>query len=129
MRILVAEDDLASRRFLSQLMSSYGDCDQTVDGMEALDAIQLAIEEGQPYGLICLDVMMPKLDGVKVLKAVRQMEKQHGIKGSSRSKVILTTALNPEFITHPLDPDVEMYAPKPLDAGKLDEMLRKMGLL
>ena len=34
MRILIAEDDLASRKFMYKLLSPYGECDITVDGME-----------------------------------------------------------------------------------------------
>ena len=38
MRILIAEDDFASRKLLLKFMSVYGECDVTVDGMEAIDA-------------------------------------------------------------------------------------------
>ncbi|MGE5404563.1 MAG: response regulator, partial [Candidatus Saccharibacteria bacterium] len=34
MRILIAEDDLVSRKFLFKFLSKFGDCDITVDGME-----------------------------------------------------------------------------------------------
>ena len=38
MRILIVEDDFASRKFMMNFMSAYGDCDGTVDGMEAVEA-------------------------------------------------------------------------------------------
>ena len=38
MKILRAEDDLTSRKFLFKLLSNYGECDIVVDGLEALDA-------------------------------------------------------------------------------------------
>lgn len=41
MRILIAEDDLASRKFLSRFLSAYGECDITIDGMEALEACMI----------------------------------------------------------------------------------------
>ena len=41
MRILIAEDDLASRMFLSKFLNEYGDCDLTVDGIEAMDAFMM----------------------------------------------------------------------------------------
>ena len=64
-KILIAEDDLASRRFLSKFLAQYGEVDQVVDGLEALDAYLMAVKEKAPYDLICLDIMMPKVDGLK----------------------------------------------------------------
>lgn len=61
---------------MGKFLSQYGECDIVVDGMEALDAYLIAIKEEDPYDLICLDIMMPKVDGVKVLKAIRDFEVQ-----------------------------------------------------
>lgn len=38
MKVLIAEDDLASRKFLYKFLSRYGNCDITVDGIETIDA-------------------------------------------------------------------------------------------
>ena len=65
MRILIAEDDFASRKLLLKFMSEYGECDVTVDGMEAIDAYLMSLEEKEPYDLICLDVMMPVISGIE----------------------------------------------------------------
>ena len=94
MRILIVEDDFASRKFMMNFMSAYGDCDGTVDGMEAVEAYMMALEDKQPYDLICLDVMMPVMDGYQVLNTIRNMEKQRGIEGDDRVKIIMMTALN-----------------------------------
>ena len=63
MKILLAEDDFASRKFMTKYLSQYGDCEVTVDGEEAVDAFMMALEDEEPYDLVCLDVMMPVLDG------------------------------------------------------------------
>ena len=89
MRILIVEDDFASRKFMMNFMSAYGDCDGTVDGMEAVEAYMMALEDEQPYDLICLDVMMPVMDGYQVLNTIRNMEKQRGIEGDDRVKICL----------------------------------------
>ena len=39
----------------------------------------MALEDGEPYDLACLDVMMPVMDGYQVLKAIRDIEAQKGI--------------------------------------------------
>ena len=129
-KILIAEDDLASRKFLFKLLSQYGECDLVVDGLEALDAFLMSLKEGDPYDLICLDIMMPKVDGVKALKAIRDMENQKGILSENRSKVIMTTALaETQFVQNAFEIGCEAYAAKPIDTAKLVEVLQKLGLI
>jgi two-component system chemotaxis response regulator CheY len=130
MRILVAEDDLASRRFLSKFLSSYGECDLTVDGMEALDAFLIGLDEDNTYDLICLDVMMPKIDGIQALKAIRDIEKQRGIEVSKHVKVIMTTALDDtEVMFNSTASGNEAYLAKPIDTDKLVEIMKKLKLI
>lgn len=130
MRILIAEDDFASRKFLFKFLSQYGDCDMVVDGLEALDAFLLSFKENDHYDLICLDIMMPKVDGVKVLKAIRDLETQKGILPNKRSKVIMTTALaETQLVQNAFDIGCEAYAAKPIDTTKLVEVLRKLELI
>ena len=76
MKILLAEDDFVTRKFMASFLSKYGECDVTVDGMEAVDAFMLALEEGEPYDLVCLDIMMPVMDGYQALMGIRKLEKE-----------------------------------------------------
>ncbi|MFZ5988844.1 MAG: response regulator [Bacillota bacterium] len=130
MRILIAEDDFASRKFLYKFLSSYGECDITIDGLEAVDAFLIALDDGKPYDLVCLDIMMPKLDGTKALKAIRDIENQKGIENSKRVKIIMTTALNDTSnVYDAFDTGCEAYAAKPIDTTKLVEVMKKLGLI
>jgi len=130
MKILIVEDDLTSRMFLQKFLSRYGICDVVVDGIEALDAFMLAISEDAPYDLICLDIMMPKVDGVRALKAIRDVETQKGITKENRTKVIMTTALaDTKFVQQAFDLGCEAYAAKPIDTNKLTEVLKNLGLI
>lgn len=127
MKILIVEDDLSSRKLLYKVMSEYGECDITVDGIEGLDAYMMALDENDPYNLICLDIMMPKVDGIKVLKTVREIEKQRNIEGDERVKIIMTTALNDaEIVKSSFDSGCEVYAAKPLDIKKIDKVMEKL---
>lgn len=130
MKILIAEDDMTSRKFLNKFLSQYGECDLVVDGLEAIDAYLMALKEKTPYDLICLDIMMPKVDGVKVLKAIRDLETQKGILPSKRSKVIMTTALaEAGFVNKAFEYDCDAYASKPIDTKKFIEVMDKLGLI
>jgi two-component system, chemotaxis family, chemotaxis protein CheY len=130
MRILIAEDDYASRRYLQKLLSRFGQCDLTLDGMETLDAFMIAMDEDKPYELICLDIMMPKVDGIKTLKAIREIEKQRNINENKKVKVIMTTALNDtDVVKKAFDFGCEAYAVKPIDEEKFVEVMTKLGLV
>ena len=96
MRILLAEDDFITRKFMMNFLSKYGECDVTVDGMEAVDAFMMALEEGNPYDLVCLDIMMPVMDGYQALVGIRNLEKERNIPEEKCAKVIMATALNEE---------------------------------
>lgn len=130
MKILLAEDDFASRKFMDKYLSQYGDCDITVDGEEAVDAFMMALDDEEPYDLVCLDVMMPVLDGYQVLKAIRGIESQRKISKHNCVKVIMTTALNEERnVKKAFELGCEAYCGKPIDVDKFEKLLKKLGLV
>ena len=85
LKILIAEDDMVSRKLLWKVLDEYGECDLVVNGLEAIDAHMMSIEDQEFYDLICLDIMMPKVDGAKVLKTIRDLEMQYEVKKKERS--------------------------------------------
>lgn len=128
MRILIAEDDYVSRKFLFKLLSQYGECDVTVDGMEAIEVFIMAIEDQNYYDLICLDIMMPEVDGIKVLKTMRKLEDERNIPKEKRAKIIMTTALNQtDEVMESFEAGSEGYAVKPIDTDKFMQVLVKLG--
>ena len=130
MRILIAEDDMTSRRFLSKFLSQYGECDVVVDGMEALDSYLISAKDKTPYDLICLDIMMPKVDGVKVLKAIRDFETQRGLLPDKRVKIIMITALaDTQYVHRAFELGCEAYAAKPIDTEKLIEVMENLEII
>ncbi len=129
MKILIAEDDFASRKFIMNHMSKYGECDGTVDGQEAVEAYLMADEDDEPYDLICLDVMMPEMDGYQVLKTIREVEKQKGLSTKEQSKIIMMTALSAEKnVKMAFELGCTVYCAKPVDVNKLDAAMKKLGL-
>lgn len=129
-RILIVEDDMVSRKFLSKYLSRYGDCDLVVDGLEAIDAYMLSTQDNSIYDLICLDVMMPKIDGIKVLKTIRDLEKQNGLTEPEQSKIIMTTVLGEtQIVQTAFDFGCNAYASKPIDMEKFSNVLKKIGFI
>lgn len=130
MKILIAEDDMTSRKFLFRLLARFGDCDLVVDGMEAIDAVLLANKDKRPYDLICLDIMMPKVDGVQVLRSIRDFEKHQESQGAHRSIILMTTALSDaQLVQEAFAQGCDAYAAKPLDTAKMLEVLENFKLI
>ena len=130
MRILIAEDDRISRSFLQKFMQSYGEVDMAVDGMEAVDLYMDSIKQNNRYDLLCLDIMMPKVDGLKVLNVIRQLEKQHGISQENLLKIIMMTALaDVGYVDQAFRQGCDAYASKPVDTDKVEEVMRNLGLI
>ena len=63
MKTLIVEDDFTSRAVLQTFLSRYGECHIAVNGWEAVEAFRIALESGPRYDLICMDIMMPGMDG------------------------------------------------------------------
>jgi two-component system chemotaxis response regulator CheY len=131
MKVLVVEDDFISRKLLTTLLGHYGECDIAVDGLEAVEAFKSAIADDRPYDLICMDIMMPNLDGQEALKQIRAYEKEKGQDAASEVKVIMTTALDdPKNVMESLyKGGAVAYIVKPIDKKKLIDEVRKIGLL
>lgn len=130
MRILLAEDDFVTRKYMANFLSKYGDCDVTVDGMEAVDAFMMAMEEDMPYDLVCLDIMMPVMDGYQALMGIRNIEKERNIEPDKQTKVIMTTALNDEKnVKMAFDLGCTIYSGKPIDQDRFEQALKKLGLV
>ncbi len=130
MKSLIVDDDFFSRRILQTIFSGYGECHVAVDGKEALFAFEQATAEEAPYDVICLDIMMPEMDGQEVLKKIREFEERKGIFGSDSVKIIMTTALDDsENIKKAFREQCESYLIKPISKSKLISILKDFKLI
>jgi two-component system, chemotaxis family, chemotaxis protein CheY len=130
MRILIVEDDPATQKLVQRYLSEYGDCDVTANGTEALNAFIDALSQNKPYDMICLDIMMPKMNGHQVLEAIRRVENDHEIKGLDGVKVIMTTALgDSKNVIGAFREGCEAYIVKPVKKDKLLAEMEKLGLI
>lgn len=131
LKILIVEDDFISRRILKELLTPYGNCDMAKDGEEAIHAFYLGWEEQSPYDLICMDIMMPEMDGQEALQRIRDMEKEMGIIGSQEVKVIMVTALDDleNVIKAFHDGGATSYIVKPISKANIIGEMKNLGLL
>lgn len=80
--------------------------------------------------MICLDIMMPEMDGQQALREIRLMEKAKRIAGPDRVKIIMTTALADEAnVIKVREQQCDYFLVKPIQKAKLIEQLRKLALI
>ena len=125
MRALIVEDDFTSRLILQQFLSRYGECHIAVNGKEAIKAFQLAREGGAAYDLICMDIMMPEMDGQEALREIRKQEASARVPMANAVKIIMTTGLTGrKDVMNAYREQCDAYLLKPIDTNKLLESLR-----
>lgn len=108
LRLLVAEDEPHIRRILATLLEASGfRVTVVVDGTEAM----ARLEAEDPFDLVLLDLLMPGMNGLEVLEAMRALPHREGLpvviltaKGQDvdREKAFALGA--DDFITKPFSP-------------------------
>ena len=115
--ILAVDDEPANRALLDKLLRHQGhDVVEAVDGESAL----AAVAEHDP-DLVCLDVMMPRLDGIEVCQTLRRQPQHAGL------PILLLTALNrPEDKARGLEAGANDFLSKPFDEAELSARVRSL---
>ena len=130
MRILIVEDDMTSRLLLRKMLEAYGTCDVAVNGKEAVEAFRQGLESAEPYALVCLDIMMPEMDGQAALRAIRGQEEAKALPPSRAAKIVMTTALRDlDNVTNAYRELCDGYLVKPILRDKLVGLLKELDLL
>ncbi len=127
MKALIVEDDYVSRSILRRMLLVYGDVQMAVDGEEGIVTFASAQKSGVPFDLVCLDIMLPKMDGLTVLRKMRAIEAALASDNSKPTRIIMTTAMNDK--THVIEAVklCDGYLVKPYQKDRLMEYLMDFG--
>jgi CheY-like chemotaxis protein len=112
LRILVAEDNPINQKIAVAVLKNLGHTGVVVsDGEKALRCLSQL-----PFDLVLMDVMMPNMDGLQALAALRELEKQ----GRAHMPVIMLTSNDmPDDRQRFLAAGADGYLVKPLDQVQL----------
>src|SRR5690349_11927936 len=76
MRCLVVDDDAFGRELMTGFLTEHAEVvDSARDGAEAVRLFSHALQEGRPYCFVCLDILMPVMNGQDALKQMRALER------------------------------------------------------
>lgn len=92
MRILVVDDDDATRLCMAKVLQNSGAVESVCDGADALVTFARALESGDPFRLVCMDINMPNVDGQAALKALRELEVRHKVTPGQEAKVVMVSS-------------------------------------
>jgi two-component system chemotaxis response regulator CheY len=130
MKTLIVEDEFTNRIIMQEILKEFGPVHIAVNGTEAVEAVRGALKADAPYDLICLDIMMPEMDGQEALKQIRSLEQEHCPTGASTAKIIMTTGLDDAAnIMKAFREQSDSYLVKPIDKGSVLAELRKLELI
>lgn len=131
LKILIVEDDFMVRQVLRDILEKYGTIDIAVNGEEAVQAFRIAWRKDAPYDLLCMDIMMPVMDGNEALIKIREIEVSLGIIGAEEVKVIMISALDDvkTVVKSYSKGGATSYIVKPIEKERLIGEMRAIGLL
>ena len=130
LRMLLVEDDYASRLVLHTFLSRYGECHIAVNGREAVEAFRAASAQDERYDLICMDIMMPGVDGIEAVRQIRAMEEADGIRSTAGAKIVMTTALDGiHEVGRSYNELCDAYLVKPVDLSEAASTLHAWNLV
>lgn len=130
MRILIAEDVQLMQKLLGKLLEPYGEISFAKDGREALSKFQESIHTKEYFDLICLDINLPEINGLEVLKNIRAGEKLNHIPVKNRAKIVMVSSTNDaNIVVKAINLGCNGYIVKPFSKDKIVNELKKLGLI
>lgn len=130
MKTLIVEDDFTARLVLQKFLSLYGECHIAVNGREGVDAFRMAMESGEGYNLVCMDILLQEMNGEEALRQIRALEESQGVLSSSGAKIIMTTAVEDvKDVIRSFQHLCGAHLIKPIHLADLLKHLRNFGLV
>lgn len=129
-KCLVVDDDLLGRELIAQYLQTVPVVDTAAGGQDAVQKFRAALEAGDPYELILLDIVMPDLDGIAAGKEIRKLERNMALAVDKQVKIVMLTALNTpqDVMQSMLSAQSSAYLVKPVEPEKVHKTIGQLGL-
>jgi len=120
MKILIAEDDAVSRKLLQHTLTTWNY--EVLPATSGVQALALLTTENPP-SLAIIDWMMPEMDGIELIRNIRETEAQ-SLAGNSAYLILLTAAQTKEGLVNAFEAGADDYLTKPFDKDELRSRLK-----
>ncbi len=119
-RILVVDDEPAIRYSMVYMLRKVGyEVYEARDGAQALNRIEHALEEGEPYDLLLTDLQMPKLNGAELIFELKSQE-------IFLPTLVVSASTDQRLISAYLNDGCTDFLMKPFEGGELIERIEAL---
>ncbi|WP_284123874.1 response regulator [Parerythrobacter aestuarii] len=124
LRVLLAEDTAISAEMMQAMADRLSiDMDIAANGLEAIDMVHAAIDKGEPYSLLLVDIMMPILDGIETARRLRS----EGINTVELPIIAITAATELDEVRIYRKAGMQAFLEKPVALADLRATLHAWG--
>ncbi len=123
--ILMVEDNPTNRELLHEILVDYAFCDEAVNGREGFKKYNEDFYGEKKYQVILLDVAMPEVDGIALLKLVRENEAFYNVSKEDQLPIILVTA-HKDRLSEAVELGCKEHVLKPIDPDVLIDTIKKV---
>ena len=130
MKILIVDDIAVNTRIMVHLLSEYAECHIANSGYQALCKVAESLEQSGPFDLICMDIMMPGMNGIQSIEKIRELETKQKYKNLKPTKILMVTTIKEDAsVIKSIKAGCDGYILKPVDKYALVDQLHKLGIL
>ncbi len=120
---LIVDDDASTRDYIRLLFNDCGaKCASVASGADAVEAVKIALQHGEPYSFCLVDWRMPGMDGIETIKQIKK------IAGNELPMIVLTAYDYSELADKAQEVGVSKFISKPLFQSSLFDMLANIGV-
>lgn len=122
LKILVTDDDIATRRVLCKNLQRSGhDAQEAVDGLDCIEKVISAYENGEPFNIIFIDNQMPRMNGLEAIADLRR-------KGFTLPIISVTGSSDLGEMRELQDSGATMVIVKPVEFNKIKSLLQNLSM-
>ncbi|MCK5099328.1 MAG: response regulator [Desulfobacteraceae bacterium] len=131
MKALVVDDEVVSRKKMIKILGKYGECEQAENGKEAIEKFSVnAVDGTDPFDVITLDISMPDISGIDVLKRIRNIEEEKSVSKENQVKILMVTSKSDkEVVRSSIEGGCNDYIIKPFNNQSIQIKLERVGLI
>ncbi len=131
MKVLVVDDEVVSRKKMVKILGKFGECEEAENGKQAIEKFSVnAVDGTTPFDVITLDISMPDMSGLDVLKRIRKIETEKSIEKEDQVKILMVTSKSEkETVRSSIEGGCNDYVIKPFNNQSIEIKLERVGLL
>jgi two-component system chemotaxis response regulator CheY len=126
-RFLIVDDDESIHLFLQVILAPYGECATAATGERAVELFARARDDGRPFDMVLMDILMPGMDGHQAAELMRAKEQKDGVADSDSFKLAMITCVVDDTSVDKafFNTRACIYIVKPLDREKVISELKE----